>query len=189
MGILTAPLEAFEDIDLVKRAYAFAESCHAGATEPGGGPYFNHPLRVARILAVETNIYDAETVASTLLHDVLAAPFQVRYRHLITTFGLPVAAMVRALTPDPAPPGGDLDMAERIYLRHLGGAPAQVLRIKVAEALDHLRHMDRLDEEARRRLILTSQRTYTAWAREHLNVVYHEIRLLARLEDTDRTTG
>ncbi len=58
-----------EDIDLIKRAYAFASKAHAGQTRLTGDDYMLHPLNVAMIL---TEIYaDAQTLATALLHDVI----------------------------------------------------------------------------------------------------------------------
>ena len=58
-----------DDIQLVRRAYRFAEKAHRGQIRRSGEPYITHPLKVAVILA-EFEL-DCETILSALLHDVL----------------------------------------------------------------------------------------------------------------------
>jgi guanosine-3',5'-bis(diphosphate) 3'-pyrophosphohydrolase len=57
------------DIDLVRRAYAFAAKAHAGQWRLSGEEYIHHPLEVAKILA-ELQL-DVVTIAAGLLHDVV----------------------------------------------------------------------------------------------------------------------
>ena len=57
-----------DDMELVRRAYAFAEKAHAHQVRKSGDPYFCHPCAVAVILA--DLMLDASTIAAGLLHDV-----------------------------------------------------------------------------------------------------------------------
>lgn len=58
-----------ENIELIKKAYYYAENKHEGQFRKSGGPYINHPLATAVIL---TTVYaDTETICAGLLHDVL----------------------------------------------------------------------------------------------------------------------
>ncbi|MEI3407175.1 MAG: HD domain-containing protein [Christensenellales bacterium] len=57
------------DVELVKKAYHFAEKAHAGQLRKSGEPYFVHPLTVAGILA--KLMLDAPTIAAGLLHDTV----------------------------------------------------------------------------------------------------------------------
>ncbi len=57
------------DLDLIKRAYKFAEGAHDGQVRLSGDPYITHPLEAARILAdLEM---DSASIAAGLLHDVV----------------------------------------------------------------------------------------------------------------------
>ena len=56
------------DLDLIRRAYAFAHEAHAGQTRASGEPYVSHSVAVAAIL-VGLRL-DASTIAAALLHDV-----------------------------------------------------------------------------------------------------------------------
>jgi guanosine-3',5'-bis(diphosphate) 3'-pyrophosphohydrolase len=62
-------LKSKEDLDLLRRAYDFAEKSHEGQIRKSGEPYINHPTEVAGIL-VELEM-DPETVAAGFLHDVV----------------------------------------------------------------------------------------------------------------------
>ena len=58
-----------EEVEIVKKAYYYAERLHEGQTRQSGEPYIIHPLNVAYILA---NIYaDRDTICAGLLHDTL----------------------------------------------------------------------------------------------------------------------
>lgn len=57
------------NVDIVKKAYLYAENLHSGQFRQSGDPYIIHPLNVAYILA-EMNA-DCDTVCAGLLHDTL----------------------------------------------------------------------------------------------------------------------
>ena len=57
------------NVELVEKAYRFAEKAHAGQLRKSGEPYFVHPLTVAGILA--KLMLDAPTIAAGLLHDTV----------------------------------------------------------------------------------------------------------------------
>ena len=58
-----------EDIDLVKKAYAYSSVAHEHQSRKSGEPYIVHPTGVASILA-DLRL-DKESIAAGLLHDVL----------------------------------------------------------------------------------------------------------------------
>ena len=58
-----------EEVEIVKRAYEYAEDLHNGQYRQSGEPYISHPLNVAYILA-ELHA-DRDTVCAGLLHDTL----------------------------------------------------------------------------------------------------------------------
>ena len=58
-----------KDLDLIKRAYEYAEKKHFGQKRISGDDYIQHPLNVALIL---TEIKaDCECMAAALLHDTI----------------------------------------------------------------------------------------------------------------------
>ena len=58
-----------EEVEIVKRAYEYADTLHKGQMRQSGEPYISHPLNVAYILA-ETHA-DRDTICAGLLHDTL----------------------------------------------------------------------------------------------------------------------
>ena len=57
------------DLDLIARAYAYAEKKHSGQKRLSGEPYIVHPLEVGIILAGLR--MDSTTITAALLHDVV----------------------------------------------------------------------------------------------------------------------
>lgn len=58
-----------DEIEIVKKAYNYADNLHSGQMRQSGEPYISHPLNVAYILA---EMYaDRDTICAGLLHDTL----------------------------------------------------------------------------------------------------------------------
>ncbi|SDZ16177.1 GTP pyrophosphokinase [Proteiniborus ethanoligenes] len=83
------------DLDLIIKAYNFAESAHAGQLRNSGERFFVHPFNVAMILA-ELSM-DTSTIAAGLLHDVLEDT-DVTYEALSKEFGEEVTNLVDGVT-------------------------------------------------------------------------------------------
>lgn len=58
-----------DEVEIVKKAYDYAEQLHDGQMRQSGEPYISHPLNVAYILA-EMHA-DRDTICAGLLHDTL----------------------------------------------------------------------------------------------------------------------
>ena len=58
-----------EEIEIIKKAYEYANYLHQGQTRQSGEPYIIHPLSVAYILS-EMHA-DRDTICAALLHDTL----------------------------------------------------------------------------------------------------------------------
>ena len=84
------------DVELVKKAYHFAEKAHAGQMRKSGEPYFVHPLTVAGILA--KLMLDAPTIAAGLLHDTVEDCDDVTIEVIEKEFGQEVALLVDGVT-------------------------------------------------------------------------------------------
>lgn len=95
---LIQKIEAYNphgDMNLIIKAYNFAESAHAGQLRNSGERFFVHPFNVAMILA-ELNM-DTATIAAGLLHDVLEDT-DVTYETLAKEFGEEIANLVDGVT-------------------------------------------------------------------------------------------
>ena len=82
-------------LDLLTRAYQFADEAHSGQTRLSGEPYIEHPLQTAIFLA-ELRL-DPNTLAAALLHDVME-DCDVSYADLQERFGDEVAKLVDGVT-------------------------------------------------------------------------------------------
>ncbi len=58
-----------EEVEIVKKAYEYADNLHSGQKRQSGEPYISHPLNVAYIIA-EMHA-DRDTICAGLLHDTL----------------------------------------------------------------------------------------------------------------------
>lgn len=58
-----------DEVEIVKKAYEYADTLHKGQMRQSGEPYISHPLNVAYILA--DMHADKDTVCAGLLHDTL----------------------------------------------------------------------------------------------------------------------
>ena len=83
------------DIDLVRRAYRFADTAHLGQMRHSGEPYITHPVAVAAQVA-EWKL-DAHALMAALLHDAME-DCGVTKADLVEQFGAPVAELVDGLT-------------------------------------------------------------------------------------------
>ena len=59
----------FSEVEIIKKAYEYADLMHQGQTRQSGEPYITHPLNVAYILAIMHA--DRDTICAALLHDTL----------------------------------------------------------------------------------------------------------------------
>lgn len=83
------------NLDLIKRAYQFAEEKHRGQFRKSSDPYIKHPLEVAYMLA-ELNTSPA-SIAAGLLHD-LVEDTDVTLEQVKELFGEDVAGIVDGVT-------------------------------------------------------------------------------------------
>ena len=84
-----------EDLELIRKAYEYADKKHFGQKRISGDDYIIHPLNVAMIL---TNIKaDAKCMAAALLHDVIE-DCDTSFEEVEELFGTEVAKLVDGVT-------------------------------------------------------------------------------------------
>lgn len=83
------------DVELIKKAYYFAESAHGGQVRESGEPYIIHPAAVACIV-VELGL-DTSTIAASLLHDVIEDT-KFTYDDIKENFNEEIAYLVDGVT-------------------------------------------------------------------------------------------
>jgi guanosine-3',5'-bis(diphosphate) 3'-pyrophosphohydrolase len=158
-----------DKIPLVKEAYEFAAKAHLGQVRKTGGPYLEHPVSVAMILA-ELHL-DAETLAAALLHDV-PEDCGISLDEIGAKFGLPVVKLVDGVTKlnklaNRARTGEAQSKAQAENLRKMLLATAEDLRvvlIKLADRLHNMRTLGVLPAEKRRAIAQETLEIYAPLA-------------------------
>lgn len=85
-----------ESMDVIERAYRYAENAHREQKRMSGEPYFAHPCAVAIILA--DLMLDPATIAAGLLHDCVEDVDGVTVETIEKQFGEEIALMVDGVT-------------------------------------------------------------------------------------------
>jgi GTP pyrophosphokinase len=145
------------DRSLIERAYAKAESAHAGQFRKSGEPYFTHCVAVAHILA-EMHL-DAEAIAAALMHDLIEDTTVTR-EELRREFGVDVANIVDGVTKlENLPIKAELDKRGRNfnkeleYIRKMAlamGDDVRVIIVKLADRLHNMRTLGYMPAEKQR---------------------------------------
>ena len=135
---------------LISGAYAVADEAHAGQMRKGGDKeYIQHPLEVAILLADMG--MDADTIAASLLHDVIEDSTEYDVERLTREFGAGVATLVDGVT--------KLEMIDQFSqtaeerrgqqeaesLRKMFIAMAEDVRVVLIKLADRLHNMRTLD--------------------------------------------
>ncbi|KAJ3350660.1 Guanosine-3',5'-bis(diphosphate) 3'-pyrophosphohydrolase MESH1 [Entophlyctis luteolus] len=141
-------------------AAAFAAEKHRGQRRKdlAATPYINHPIGVARILAIEGGVEDEFVLAAALLHDTVEDT-DTTFEEIDSRFGSTVGRIVREVTDDKS-----LDKAERKRLQ-IETAPSKSKEAKLVKLADKIYNLRDLSREAP--VGWTQQRVheYFLWAR------------------------
>ena len=139
LAVLTSPTP--DDIELIKRAYAFAEHAHQGHKRYSGEPYLNHLAHVAKMLA-EIGM-GANTVAAGLLHDTIEDT-DVTQEQLRAEFGEEIFFLVDGVTKLGSVRYYGSDRHNE-SLRKLFVATSQDIRVLIIKLIDRLQNMQTLE--------------------------------------------
>jgi GTP pyrophosphokinase/guanosine-3',5'-bis(diphosphate) 3'-pyrophosphohydrolase len=169
-----------DEVALVRDAYAFAETAHAGQTRYSGEPYITHPLAVAGALA-EWQM-DVQAVVAALLHDVMEDT-SVTKAQIAQRFGRHVAELVDGLSKLDKIEFQSHQEAQAENFRKMLMAMARDLRvvlIKLADRLHNLQTMSHVRADKRRRIATETLEIYAPIAnRLGLNKVFRQLQDLS----------
>lgn len=147
------------DLNLIERAFVYAEHAHEGQYRKSGAPYFDHPKATAYKLAMLR--MDDAAVAAGLLHDV---PEDTNFtlRDLKKEFGSEIAFLVEGVTKL-----GQLKYrGKQRYIENLRrmfvamAKDIRVIVIKFADRTHNLETLAALAPEKQRRIALESLEIY-----------------------------
>lgn len=150
----------------VIRAAAFAAHKHRNQRrkDADASPYINHPLALARVLAVEGGVTDTATLCAALLHDTIedtdTTPGEIERE-----FGVEVADIVCAMTDDKTLPKAERKRLQVEHAAHLGD---KAKRVKLADKVCNLRDMSMAPPAD---WSLNRRREYFDWAKSVIDAL------------------
>lgn len=140
-----------KDIDLIRRAYYYAEKKHFGQKRISGDDYILHPLNVALILTEISA--DAPCMAAALLHDTIEDSDATK-EEIEELFGSEVALLVDGVTKINKINFSSDSEASAAYQRKILvglSEDVRVIIIKLADRLHNMRTLDVMSEEKQKK--------------------------------------
>lgn len=168
------------DIELVRKAYRFADEGHLGQLRKNGEPYITHPIAVAT-QCTEWKL-DAQALMAALMHDVME-DCGVTKSDLIEKFGSSVADLVDGLTKLDKLEFNTREENQAESFRKMLLAMARdvrVILIKLADRTHNMRTMSDMPREKWGRISSETLEIYAPIAhRLGLNQTYRELQDLS----------
>lgn len=166
------------NLELIRHAYVYAASAHAGQMRLSGEPYLSHPLAVAFTLAEMG--FDEPTIAAGLLHDTVEDT-KATIEEIDENFGEDVADIVDGVTKISMITFENKEEAQAENIRKMILAMSHDMRVLMVKLADRLHNMSTLDFQKAHKQKRIAQETMDIYAplanRLGLNV------LKTRLED------
>ncbi len=141
-----------EQVNLVRRAYYFAEQAHDGQVRRSGEPYITHPLEVASILA--DMHMDHPSLMAAMLHDVIEDT-GIEKQAIQAQFGDVVANLVDGVSKLTHMHFENKTLAQAENFQKMALAMARDIRVilvKLADRLHNMRTLGVLRQEKRSRI-------------------------------------
>ena len=168
------------DIDLVRKAYRFADEAHLGQLRKSGEPYITHPIAVAS-QCTEWKL-DAQALMAALLHDAME-DCGISKAELIERFGSPVAELVDGLTKLEKLEFNTREENQAESFRKMLLAMARDVRVILIKLADRSHNMRTMSDMPRDKWTRISSETLDIYApiahRLGLNQTYRELQNLA----------
>ncbi|MDM1696728.1 bifunctional GTP diphosphokinase/guanosine-3',5'-bis pyrophosphate 3'-pyrophosphohydrolase [Thiopseudomonas alkaliphila] len=164
-----------DQVNLVRRAYYYAEQAHDGQLRSSGEHYITHPLAVARVLA--DMHMDHQSLMAAMLHDVIEDT-GIPKEAITAQFGENVAELVDGVTKLTQMNFGTKAEAQAENFQKMAMAMARDIRVilvKLADRLHNMRTLGALNAEKRRRIAKETLEIYAPIAnRLGMNRIYAE---------------
>jgi GTP diphosphokinase / guanosine-3',5'-bis(diphosphate) 3'-diphosphatase len=179
---LTARLDYLDpaEVELVRKAYRFADQAHLGQMRASGEPYITHPIAVASQCA-EWKL-DAQALMAALLHDAIE-DCGVTKPQLIERFGVAVADLVDGLTKLDKLQFNTREESQAESFRKMLLAMARDVRVILVKLADRTHNMRTLEDVPREKWHRIASETLDIYApiahRLGLNNTYRELQELS----------
>jgi len=168
------------DIEMVRKAYRFADEAHLGQMRKNGEPYITHPIAVAA-LCTEWKL-DAQALCAALMHDCME-DCGVTKIELIEKFGAPVAELVDGLTKLDKLEFNTREENQAESFRKMLLAMARDVRVILIKLADRTHNMRTMGDMPRSKWERISSETLEIYApiahRLGLNQIYRELQDLS----------
>jgi GTP diphosphokinase / guanosine-3',5'-bis(diphosphate) 3'-diphosphatase len=168
------------EIELVRKAYRFADEGHLGQLRKNGDPYITHPIAVAQ-QCTEWKL-DAQALSAALMHDVME-DCGVTKVDLVERFGAPVAELVDGLTKLDKLQFDDREQNQAESFRKMLLAMARDVRVILIKLADRTHNMRTMGDMPRSKWGRISRETLEIYApiahRLGLNHIYRELQDLS----------
>ena len=151
-----------DDMNVVRRAYAFAQKAHENQLRKSGEPYFLHPCAVAVILA--DLMLDGTTIAAGLLHDCVEDVEGVTSATIGELFGQEVELLVDGVTKLNKLNFTSREEQQAESLRKMFLAMAKDIRVVLIKLADRLHNMRTLKYKTPERQVAIAQETLDIYA-------------------------
>ncbi|MDN3235245.1 MULTISPECIES: bifunctional GTP diphosphokinase/guanosine-3',5'-bis pyrophosphate 3'-pyrophosphohydrolase [Pseudomonas] len=141
-----------DQVNLVRRAYYYAEQAHDGQRRRSGEPYVTHPLAVANILA--DMHMDHQSLMAAMLHDVIEDT-GIAKEALMAQFGETVAELVDGVSKLTQMQFETKAEAQAENFQKMAMAMARDIRVilvKLADRLHNMRTLDAMPPDKSRRI-------------------------------------
>lgn len=135
-------------IEIIDKAFRFANAAHAGARRLSGEPYILHPLSVARIVISELGL-GSTSICAALLHDVVEDT-DYTVEDLEAVFGSKIASIVDGMTKISGGIFGERASMQAENFRKLllsMSTDVRVVLIKMADRLHNMRTLSSMPRE------------------------------------------
>ena len=169
-----------EGLDMVRRAYRYADEAHLGQLRNSGEPYITHPIAVAAQCA-EWKL-DAQALSAALLHDAME-DCGITKTDLIERFGIQVAELVDGLTKLDKLEFNTREENQAESFRKMLLAMARDVRVILIKLADRSHNMRTMGDMPRAKWGRISNETLEIYApiahRLGLNQTYRELQELA----------
>jgi GTP diphosphokinase / guanosine-3',5'-bis(diphosphate) 3'-diphosphatase len=169
-----------EDLELVRRAYRFADEAHLGQLRNSGEPYITHPIAVAA-QCTEWKL-DAQALCAALLHDAME-DCGITKLDLVERFGMSVADLVDGLTKLDKLEFNTREENQAESFRKMLLAMARDVRVILIKLADRSHNMRTMGDMPRAKWGRISSETLEIYApiahRLGLNQTYRELQELA----------
>ncbi len=169
-----------EGLDMVRRAYRYADEAHLGQLRNSGEPYITHPIAVAAQCA-EWKL-DAQALSAALLHDAME-DCGITKTDLVERFGSQVAELVDGLTKLDKLEFNTREESQAESFRKMLLAMARDVRVILIKLADRSHNMRTMGDMPRAKWGRISGETLEIYApiahRLGLNQTYRELQELA----------